>query len=165
MYLRFLPVYSYCPYCHTYQSPILSPPFSLMISDNSPQDYFSSHFPSHAEIIEISYDSEEEKSTSPKVEPPNYPSRLQSVRTSDLISHVQTLEHQLANMRDRNQCQVSLYQRKIEELEINSSHVFKYIGEIQSYVERKIANLEASLVYAQADLHKAHQEIAKWKDL
>lgn len=32
-------------------------------------------------------------------------------------------------------------------------------------MERKIANLEASLVYAQADLHKAHQEIAKWKDL
>ena len=41
-----------------------------MNSGNIPQDYFSNHFPSHAKIIEISDDSKEEKSASPKVEPP-----------------------------------------------------------------------------------------------
>ena len=75
-------------------------------------------------------------------------SRLQFRSTSDLIRHVQTLDHQLANMRDRNQSQVSFYQHKIKELEISTSHAFKYIGEIQSYVERKIVNLESSLLYA-----------------
>ena len=127
-----------------------------MSSDNSPRNYFSNNLPSHVEIIELLDDSEEEKYASSKVEPPNSPSRSQSTRISELISYVQTVNHPLANMRDINQCQVSFYQRKIEELEINSSHAFKYIGESLSYVEIKIANLEANLVYAQADLYKTH---------
>ena len=59
-------------------------------------------------------------------------------------------------MKNRTQYHVSFYQRRIEELEANSSHAFKYIIEIQTYVERKITSLEANLVYAQVDLHKVH---------
>ena len=91
-----------------------------MSSDNSPRNYFSNNLPSHAEIIEFSNDSEEEKPVFPKVEPPNSASRFPTTRNSELINHVQTLNHQLANMKDRNLCQVSFYQCKIEELEINS---------------------------------------------
>ena len=52
---------------------------------NSNRNYFLNNLPSHAEIIELSDDSEEENSISPKVEPPNSPSRFQSARTFELL--------------------------------------------------------------------------------
>ena len=82
-----------------------------------------------------------------------------------LLNQINTLDIPLTAIKARNQHEVAYYQRRIEELETNSIHVFKYISEIQTYVEKKISNLEVNLYYAQVDLQRAQQEITKWRDL
>ena len=68
-------------------------------------------------------------------------------------------------MKLKNQHEVAYYQGRIKELELNSNHAFKYIYEIQAYVEKKISSLEINLYYAQVDSQRAQQEIVKWRDL
>lgn len=55
-------------------------------------------------------------------------------------------------MQSRSKYEVAYYQRKIEELEADSTHAFKYIAEIKAYVIKKICFLESSLLQTQANL-------------
>ena len=73
-------------------------------------------------VIDISDDTgEEDNSGQPKVELPNSPKKDQPFKTSELISQIQTLDNQLATIKNRTQYHVSFYQRRIKELEANSS--------------------------------------------
>ena len=88
-----------------------------------------------------------------------------SSKTSILLNQINNLDNQLTTIKVRNQHEVAYYQSRIEELEANSSHAFKYTSEIQAYVEKKISSLEFNLYYAQANLQRVQKEITKWRDL
>ena len=123
-----------------------------------------SHPSRNANIIEISEDSDDETITiQPKVELPTSPSH-DSSKTSVLLNQINILDSQLTAIEVRNQHEGAYYQQKIRELEANSNHAFKYISEIQAYVERKIPSLETNLYDAQTNLQRAQQEIIRWRD-
>ena len=124
--------------------------------NNSP--YSSPH--GNANNIDVSEDSDDQNlPLQPKTEFPSFPD------TSLLLDPIHSLDNQLAAIKLNNQHEVTYYQQRIEELEANSSHAFKYISEIQAYVEQKISSLEMNLFYTQIDLQHAQQEVLKWKDI
>ena len=108
-----------------------------------------------ANIINISEDSDDETTiVQPKVELPASP-LCDPSKTFGLLNQINTLDSQLTAIRFKNQHKVAYYQQRIENLKGNSSHAFKYISEIQAYIEKKISTLEIKLYYTQANLQKA----------
>lgn len=90
-----------------------------------------------ANIIDISDDTDEEAANNqPNVEFPVSPKVENSLNTVALLRKISTVDTQLAAMKHNSQYEVAYYPRQNEELEANSSHTFKYIAEIQAYVER-----------------------------
>lgn len=129
-----------------------------MATDSDSLEY--SPYSSQPNVIEIS---DEEGSVKPKVEFPVSPKIGNPSPTTELMSQISSLDNQLAAKQNISKYEVAYYQRKIEELEANSSHAFKYIAEIEAYVIKKISFLENSLLQIQANLKRASEEIERWK--
>ena len=82
--------------------------------------YSSSH--GDINIIDLSEDSDDESlPLQPKTEFTFLPD------ISLLLDHIHSLDNQLTAVKLKNQHEVTYYQQRIEELEVNSSHTFKYI--------------------------------------
>ena len=83
----------------------------------------------------------------------------------NLQAQVNALSDQLNEIQLRSRAELYYYVQRIQELEMHATHAFEHVSEVQSYVEQKIATLEANLRIAETNLMEAYEEIARWQEL